>query len=632
MCGISGVLSWDQPPDRTLVEAMCDRQKHRGPDAGCTVARPGLVLGHRRLSVIDLSDAANQPLADCSERFWIVYNGELYNFRGLKQELEQLGARFRTASDTEVILEAYKAWGLAAFERLNGMFALAIWDEPARRLVLARDRAGEKPLYYMRLVDGGLVFASELQALERHPAVSRRLNLQALDQFLSLNYVLGSSCALEGVEKLEPAHYLVAHRGGVAAPVEYWNLAAYFHHKAVYRDEGEAADAVRAMVDDAVRLRLESDVPLGAFLSGGLDSSTIAAAMCHLRPPAQNETFSVGFAEATYDELPWARRAAAAIGVGAHHDQIVAPDMAAALPRIATAAGEPFADTSMIPVYYLAAFARQRVTVCLSGDGSDEIFAGYETYVADALLRATRWVPEPATRALSKLVTATGPVTFNKVSIDFKVRQFLRGHSASPERAHYAWRRIFSDEEKQQLLRPEHHAAVRGMDPFARFRQFHQHVADCHPLDQALYVDIKTWLADDILVKVDRMTMAHSLESRAPFLDHRLMQLAASLPPHWKLNARGRKHVLKRSQRGRLPEAILQRRKEGFNAPVSSWLAGPLQRLAREATSAAALGEYLRPEPIARLWEDHLARRADNGLKLFGLTCLGLWLTRDVAA
>jgi asparagine synthase (glutamine-hydrolysing) len=626
MCGISGVLSGHSAPDCRVVQAMCDRLRHRGPDAGSVIARPPIVLGHRRLSVIDLSESANQPLADASERFWIVYNGELYNFRALRRELEHEGVAFRTASDTEVLLEAYKRWDVGCFERLNGMFALAIWDEPRQRLVLGRDRAGEKPLYYARLPESGLIFASDLRALRAHPAISPQLNLVALDQFLALNYVLGPTCILRGVERLEPAHYLVAERGHVGTPVRYWDLARHFREKATYRDEGEAAEAVAALVDDAVQLRLESDVPLGAFLSGGVDSSTIAASMCRLRPPAQNETFSVGFAEATYDELPWARRAAAEIGVGRHHDQVVAPDMAAALPRIARAAGEPFADTSMIPMFYLAAFARQRVTVCLSGDGSDEIFAGYDTYVADALLRATRWVPSTATRALAGAATKAGPVTFNKVSWDFKLRQFLRGHSASPERAHYAWRRIFTDEERRELLRPEYHAALHGVDPFARFASFHQEVAACDALDQALYVDIKTWLPDDILVKVDRMTMAHSLEARAPFLDHRLMEMAASLPPQWKLNPRGRKHVLKRSQKGRVPDAILRRRKEGFNAPVSPWLAGPLRELAHHATSPEVLGEFLRPEPISRLWDEHVARRADHGLKLFGLTCLGLWL------
>lgn len=629
MCGISGVLSWDGPPDRAVVEAMCDQQVHRGPDAGAIVQRPLIALGHRRLSVIDLSAAANQPLADASGRFWIVYNGELYNFRALRNELESRGVRFRTASDTEVALEAYKAWDVEAFARFNGMFALGIWDEPRQRLVLARDRTGEKPLYFARLANRGLVFASELHALRRHPGVSTRLSAAALDQYLSLNYVLGSTCIVEGAEKVEPAHYVVADGGGISRQTRYWDLAAHFHDKCRFRDEGEAAEALAALIDDAVRVRLESDVPLGAFLSGGLDSSTIAAAMCRLRPPDQNETFSIGFAEATYNELEWARRAAQEIGVGAHHDQVVAPEMAVALPAIARACDEPFADTSMIPMYYLAAFARQRVTVCLSGDGSDEIFAGYETYLADALLRATRWVPQGATRALSRLISTTGPVTFHKVSLDFKVRQFLLGHSTSPQRAHYAWRRIFTDEEKRDLLQPELQREVGDCHPFARFQHFYEDVADCHPLDQGLYVDIKTWLADDILVKVDRMTMAHSLESRAPFLDHRVMELAASLPPEWKLKTLTRKHVLKRSQQGRVPQAILDRRKEGFNAPVSEWLAGPLLEVAREATSPRVLGDFLRPAPIARLWDEHLARRADHGLKLFGLSCLGLWLTRD---
>ena len=624
MCGISGVVSWQRPPDCRLVERMCEAQVHRGPDCGGVIARPPAVLGHRRLSVIDLSEAATQPLTDSTASFWIVYNGELYNFRALRRELEQHGVTFRTASDTEVVLEAYKRWELECFARLNGMFALAIWDASAQRLVLARDRTGEKPLYYAFLGDE-LAFASELGALRQHPRVSTRLNFRALDQYLSLNYILGANSMLADVQRLEPAQYLVFDRGGLQQPVRYWDLAPHFRQKDRFRSAGEAGDALAALIDESVKLRLESDVPLGAFLSGGLDSSTIAASMCRLRPPQQNETFSVGFAEATYDELPWARCAAREIGVGRHHDEVVDPDMAAALPAIVRAAGEPFADTSMIPMYYLAQFARSHVTVCLSGDGGDENFAGYDTYVADAVLRATRWVPAPATRALAAVARRAGPVTFNKVSWDFKLRQFLAGHSASPEHAHYAWRRIFTDDEKRELVRPEY-AGQTGGSPFDRFQHFYREVADCDPLDQALYVDIKTWLADDILVKVDRMTMAHSLEARTPFLDHRLMEFAAALRPEWKLNLRGRKHVLKHSQRGRVPPAILDRRKEGFNAPVSSWLAGSIRELAQHATSPQVVGAYLRPAPIARLWEEHLARRADNGLKLFGLTCFGLWL------
>lgn len=630
MCGIAGILDWTSPPDARVAAAMTDALAHRGPDAGHVLTRPAIVLGHRRLAVIDLSEAANQPMADGSGRFWISYNGELYNFREIRRELEAHGARFRTASDTEVVLEAYKRWDTACLERLNGMFAFALWDEVCQRLLLARDRAGEKPLFYRRLADG-VVFASELNALRRHPSVSRKIDPAALGQFLTLNYVLAPDSLIDGVRKLEPAHYVVVERGRASTPVRYWNLAEHFRTKRRFQSDDEAAEALRAEVDEAVRLRLVSDVPLGAFLSGGIDSSSIVASMCHLRPAAQNETFSMGFGEDTFDELPWARVAADAVGITRHHAQTVSPDMADALPLIARAADEPMADTSIIPTYYLAKFARERVTVCLSGDGGDENLGGYDTYLADRLLHATRLVPRAASRIAAALADRLLPVRFDKVGTPEKLRRFLRGQALPFERAHCGWRTIFTPEERLALVRPEHHAAVLGPDPFEACRRHFAETRGCHYLDQAIYADIKTWMADDILVKVDRMTMTHALESRAPLLDHRLMEFAASLPADMKVRGATTKFLLKRSQKDRLPDPLVFRRKRGFNAPVSHWFNGVLADLGREATAPRALGEWFDPGAVARLWDEHRARRRDHGLKLFGLVCLGLWLQREPA-
>jgi asparagine synthase (glutamine-hydrolysing) len=630
MCGIAGILDWTSPPDANAAAAMTDALAHRGPDAGQVLARPPIVLGHRRLAVIDLSETANQPMPDESGRCWLVYNGELYNFREIRRELDTLGARFRTASDSEVILEAYKRWDVACLERFNGMFAFALWDEGRQRLLLARDRAGEKPLFYQRLADG-VVFASELNALRRHPSVSRRIDPSALGQFLALNYVLGPASLVDGVRKLEPAHYLVVERGRASTPVRYWNLADHFKTKRRFQSDDEAAEALRAEVDEAVRLRLVSDVPLGAFLSGGLDSSSIVASMCHLRPPAQNETFSMGFGEETFDELPWARAAADAVGITRYKEKIVSPDMAHALPAIAHAADEPMADTSIIPTYYLAKFARERVTVCLSGDGGDENLGGYETYLADRLLHATRFVPRAVSRAAALLADRLLPVRFEKAGFDDKLRRFLHGHALPFERAHYSWRAIFTPEERLALVRPEHREAVLGPDPFEAYGRHFADVRGCHYLDQAIYADIKTWMVDDILVKVDRMTMAHALESRAPLLDHRLMEFAASLPADMKIRGGTTKFLLKRSQRGRLPGALVSRRKQGFNAPVSQWFNGVLADLGREATAPRVLGDWFDAAAVQRLWDEHRARRRDHGLKLFGLTCLGLWMERTPA-
>ena len=622
MCGIAGELSWSAPPDRRAVAAMTARLAHRGPDAEGLWQSGAIALGHRRLTVIDPTAASNQPFADRTERVWLVYNGEIYNFRQLRGELERLGHRFSTRGDVEVIVEAYKAWGPRCLERFNGMFAFALWDAERRELLLARDRLGEKPLFYQELPDGGLLFASELDALRLHPRASRRVSPEAVGQFLSLNYTLRP--ALAGVRRLPAAHYLVASEGRLHAPCSYWDLAAAFRNKAEFSDEQEAAAELDRCLDAAVGARLVSDVPLGAFLSGGVDSSVVVESMVRLGERAVHRTFSIGFAEESFSELPKARRVATHLGVD-HSDKLVTADMSRLLPQMVRAAGEPFGDGSMVPTWYLGKFARERVTVCLSGDGADEIFAGYETYVADQLHRRLGWLPAGAARGLASIVDRLWPVSFDKVGLDDKLRRFTGGLALDWRRAHHHWRTIFSPEEKLALLQPgwQELATCDGFDTFLR----HYDAAEgCHPLDQAMYVDIKTWLVDDILVKVDRATMAHSLESRAPFLDPDLVKFAAALPPRWKLRGRRSKHLLKNARAAGLPPGHLDQRKEGFGAPLSHWLLGPLGELASAATSSAALAEWVRPAEVERLWREHRERRRDNGYKLFGLACLALWL------
>ncbi len=566
-------------------------------------------------------------MRDVDGRCRIVFNGEIYNFVDLRRDLEAAGARFATRSDTEVVLEAYKRWDTDCLSRLNGMFAFALWDEPRQRLLLARDRAGEKPLFYQPLAGGGVIFASDLNAMRRHPAVGSRVDAGALSDFLSLGYVQSPHSLIAGVNRLEPAQAAIAERGKPLRFWRYWNLADAFASKRRFRSEDEAADALRSVVDDAVRIRLVSDVPLGAFLSGGIDSSTIVASMNHARPADQNFTFSVGFAETTYDELPEARAVAAALGVR-HADRIVEPDMSVELPRVTEFLDEPLADTSAIPTYFLAAFARQHVTVCLSGDGGDECFAGYETYTADKLRRRTAWVPRSMVRALARAADAVLPITHAKVGTAEKIRRFLAGQPLDWRCAHYTWRLIAGENEKRRLLRPEAGAAISGHDPFHAVASRFDEVPEAHYLDQAAYVDIKTWLADDLLVKIDRMTMAHSLEARAPFLDHRVMEFAASLPVDLKLKGWRKKHILKRSQRGRLPARTLARTKQGFNAPVSRWMNGPLRDVGRDAFRSGALWEWFDADRVDALWREHERGDADHGLLLFELTCLGLWRTR----
>ncbi|WP_096700270.1 asparagine synthase (glutamine-hydrolyzing) [Magnetospirillum sp. 15-1] len=625
MCGITGWLSWGHPPAPEIVAAMNDRIIHRGPNAGAVASLGPVVLGHRRLSVIDLSDAANQPMTDSDGRLTIAFNGEIYNFRELRDRLAVLGHTFRTQSDTEVLLAAYRQWDLDFLEHLNGMFAFALWDAQHRRLVLARDRLGEKPLFYTSDGQGGLVFASEIKALRAHPAVGAQVDPRALGQFLSLNYTLTDSCLLAGVSKLPPAHYMVVEAGTAPRIFRYWDLAAHFRDKGRHTSERRATEELLALLDDSVRLRMVSDVPLGAFLSGGIDSSSIVAAMARHNRADLVHTFSIGFSEASFSEVPKARAMAATLGVS-HHDRIVDVDMARDLQRIVHFGDEPMADSSLIPIYYLAAFAREKVTVALSGDGGDEILAGYETYAADRIRHLSGWVPAMFSRTALRMMDRLWRPSLGKVSLDYKLRRFLKGHALPPDQAHYFWRGIFDDDEKAALIAADRSQAVLADNPYDGFAAHADELAGCHYLDRAMYVDIKTWLPEDILVKVDRATMAHALESRAPFLDHRLVEFAASLPVEWKMKGFRKKHLLKESQRGRLPDATLDQRKEGFNAPVSHWLLGGLKELSADITHGAVLGQWVRPEAVDRLWADHHSGRRDNGLRLFGLTCLGLWL------
>jgi asparagine synthase (glutamine-hydrolysing) len=628
MCGIAGWLSWDLLADISVVNRITNELAHRGPDASGVKDLGPVILGHRRLSIIDRSNANDQPLVDSTGRFWIVFNGEIYNFKTLRAELQSIGAQFNTQGDTEVVIEAYKRWGIDCLQRFNGMFAFALWDSIEERLLVARDRLGEKPLFYFSPDERQIIFASEPRALRKHIPQASGINPAALSRYLNLNYVPGVETLNTGLRKLLPAHYLLARRGEPFVVHRYWDLAEHFRNKRSFSSNADAAEQLDCLIADAVQLRLVSDVPLGAFLSGGIDSSTIVAAMARLGDAAQVKTFSIGFAEATFDELVEAKKAAGFLGV-AHSERTLTPDPQSVLQSVIYGADEPLADSSFMPTYFLAGFAREFVTVALSGDGGDELFAGYETYVADVLHNSFQGTPSWATSAMT-LVAQRVPVKFDKVSFDYKLKQFVAGLGYQRDRAHYSWRTIFSAEEKQRIMNPEWADLASNSDGFDEVQPYFSEVSNCHYIDQAMYADIKTWLPDDILVKVDRATMAHSLESRAPFLDHRLVEFAASLPVELKLKGLRKKHILKESQRKHLPSWILDRKKKGFNAPVSHWFDSAFKDFALEAINDSCMHDWFKKKELDRLFFEHQQKLRDNGLRLFGLTCLAVWL-RQVA-
>lgn len=628
MCGIAGSLNWAQQDTKQNTEAMVNRLVHRGPDACGTKQIGPAILGHRRLSVIDTSQHANQPLSDHSGRYWISYNGEIYNFKALRDELLAAGAQFSTHSDTEVILEGWKHWGPETLERLVGMFAFALWDNTQQELVLARDRVGEKPLFYMPFKNQelaqGVIFASELNALQAHDSFNYQVNHDAINQFLSLNYILTDSCIINNCYKLPPAHYITFKHNKEPELACYWDLARFFQNKREI-SEKSAIEELDHLLSTSLSGQSISDVPLGSFLSGGIDSSAIVSTLVNHHILSNPETYSIGFLEKTFSELDASNAVANHIGV-AHHTKIVDIDMAGVLPKLAVACGEPFADTSMIPTYYLAQYARESVTVCLSGDGSDELFLGYDSYTASKFLQKTRFIPSALLSQTFNLASHVIPTKFNKSRLTNKLKRFSLGCQKSHQEAFYLWKNVFSDAEKTELINPDYHNTILKNNTFDSFKQYYQKVSGCHPLDQASYIDISTWLTNDILVKVDRMSMQNSLEVRAPFLNHHLIEFAASLPVKLKLKHWEKKYLLKKHQAQYLPHDIIYQRKKGFNPPISLWLCNELNELGKSTTLNNSQMPWLNQAYIQKLWKEHEAMKVDHGQKLFNLMCLGIWL------
>ena len=622
MCGIAGVLG-PNPEFHAGLSAVASALAHRGPDASGTWQRGPVSLAHTRLAVIDPGIRANQPMLDAEQRYSLVYNGEVYNYRELRRDLTARGYRFVTDSDTEVVLTAYACWGSACVERFNGMFALALWDDDAQQLFLARDRLGEKPLYYAQPAEDALIFASEPDALLSHPRVAQRLNPDGVRQFLGLNYTLGATTLARDVQRFPAAHSAVVSLGRPLQPRRYWSLADAFHEK---RRDSEPAltEELTALIDDAVRLRLVSDVPLGTFLSGGIDSAAVTAAMRQQRTADATRAFTIGFRSETYNELEPARDTASHLGVD--HIHAIHTHTADDLIRcIEHAAKEPLADSSVIPTSTLCGMTRQHVTVALSGDGADELFLGYPTHTATMLhARTSRWLA-PFAPVLQWGVDRI-PARFDRVSLDYKARQWVGGLTLPAWHAHQHWRGIFGDVQIGELVRPEWQVETRPEHDL--WRALHRDVAECSLVDQMSYVDTNTWLVDDILVKLDRASMAVSLEARPPFLDHRLVEFAASIPARMKWSWGGGKRILKRSQAHRLPAAILNRRKAGFNAPVAEWLNGPLNDWVRDQLIAPQFLDVIRPGPVDTMIEEHRAMRRDHGLRLLSLVMLSLWLQR----
>jgi asparagine synthase (glutamine-hydrolysing) len=623
MCGIAGVLRFDgAAAGPELLRRMTDVLAHRGPDGEGTYLSGPLGLGHRRLAIIDLSTAGRQPMANEDGSVWVTFNGEIYNFAEIRRTLAARGHAFRSATDTEVLLHAYEEWGVDCLHRLNGMFAFGLWDERRRGLWLVRDRLGIKPLFYSHRADR-LLFGSEIKALLCDSDLDRTLDYEALSYYLALNYTPAPHTLFRHIRQLLPGHYLWIDESGSLRDVEYWDLR--------YRegdDRGEQAyrNEFVALLEDAVRMRLVSDVPFGAFLSGGVDSSSVAYWMSrHLAEPVK--TFSIGFGQPTFDELEYARLAARTIAAE-HHERIVTADAAAVLPKLVWHAEEPTADSSMVAFYYLAQMAREHVTMALSGDGADEILAGYETYQAYYVHRLFACLPKWLQREVIAPLLRAFPVSDTKVNWGCKLGRFAEGLGRTAEDAHATRRMIFDADARAQLLTPSVLQSGGRADVVDLYRLVFSRSAARHPLDRMLYVDTRFYLPNDMLVKVDRMSMAHGLEVRVPFLDYRLVEFAATVPPRLKLkHFWQKKFLLKASMAGKLPRQVLWRKKEGFNVPSAVWIKHGLKPFVMDHLSSSQLREMeiLNPGYVAHLLQQHFSGKADHSHLIWCLLTLVVW-------
>lgn len=635
MCGITGWLALDgaRAEGEARLRAMCQAMAHRGPDdTGLGFFGPA-ALGMRRLSIIDVA-GGHQPIANETGSVQVVFNGEIYNHHALREGLLARGHVFATRSDTEVLVHLYEERGEAFVEELVGMFAIALWDAAAGKLVIARDRMGEKPLYWTR-ADGVLIFGSELKCLMAHPAVGRRLSLQALASYLALEYVPAPQAILEGVHKLPPGHLLVV-EGGEVRVLPYWRPDTTPRSPRV--SEAEAIAGVDARLREAVAGQLVADVPLGVFLSGGIDSSLVSAVAARaLREAGAGElqTFSIGFTDPSFDESVHARAVAKHIG-SRHHERILEPGMLPAiLPTVTGLLDEPFGDASVLPTYLLAAFAREHVTVALGGDGGDELFAGYPTYQAQKAAGFLDRLPGPLVNGLAaaaRAMVGVLPVNHDNLSLDFKLKRFASALDREPAERHARWLGSFDPEGLAQLLTQEVRAALVGYDPYAPARAIWAETRGLDRLARFLAIDQRTYLPDDILFKVDRASMMASLETRAPLLDHRLVAYANGLPSGLKLHGFTTKHLLKRVAGTYLPDAILNRPKKGFGIPVAKWLRGELREtmtelLAPERLRAAGLFE---PVAVERLIKEHLDGVRDHRKSLWTLLMFEWWRERHL--
>lgn len=622
MCGICGIVQRQEAFTlrRDTLQRMNDVITHRGPDDEGFFMAPTVGLAMRRLSIIDLN-TGHQPIHNEDKTLHIVFNGEIYNYQELRQGLEDAGHRFYTKSDTEAIIHGYEEYGPDVVQHLRGMFAFAIWDANTETLFLARDRPGIKPMHYY-LDQEKFLFGSEIKSILQCERVPREVNLAALDRFLTFEYVFSPETIFQGIQKLPPGHFLLFRQGELRVE-QYWdNLPV----EPEDHDETYYAQHLAELLEDSVKMRMISDVPLGALLSGGIDSSAIVGFMAkHSSQPVK--TFSIGFEDQTYNELEYARTVSQHFGTD-HYEFIIKPDAVDLVENLVKNLDEPFGDFSIFPTYLVSKMAREYVTVALSGDGGDELFAGYDPYIAERLARIYQKIPAVVRNQIITPLVERIPPSAKKKGMINRTKRFVEGTLLPPELMHTRWMIFLQAQEKQRLYAGDLLNAYRQGNSYKYIQEYFTRSANgVSPLAQQEYVDIKTYLTDDILVKVDRMSMAPSLEARVPFLDHKVMEFAAAIPTHLKLQGFTTKHILKKAVADVLPEKILRRGKEGFSIPIKNWLMHDLRPLLLDTLSIERVTRrgYFQPDYVQRLVQEHLAGKANHSHRLWALMVFEIW-------
>lgn len=627
MCGICGYLIFDSSLnfDENVISQMNEAIFHRGPDEDGIFIDKNIALGVRRLSIIDLL-GGHQPIFNEDKKICLVFNGEIYNFLELRKILEQKNHQFYTKTDSEVIVHLYEDYEEVCLKYLNGMFSFALWDKSKERLFLARDRMGKKPLHYV-FSDKFFIFASEIKSILKHPSIERRVDLSSLNKYLTLEYIPAPNTIFQDIKKLLPGHYLICENNKIFIK-KYWDIS-FSPGKNRVKSEDEYADELKERLRESVKRRLISDVPLGVFLSGGIDSSSIVALMSEFIP-GEVKTFTIGFDDPSFDESSYAREVAK-IFQTQHFEEILQPSQLLDLvPKVVDFLDEPLADASIIPTYLLSKFTRQNVKVALGGDGGDELFAGYPTYQAHRLAGFYKKLPSFIRDKIIYQLVQRLPVSMNDISFDFRVKKFVSGIDYQPEIRNYLWLGSFTPEQKELLFSDDIKEYLDGENTFEDIENY---LASCDaedPLHKLLYLDAKLYLQDDILVKTDRASMACSLEVRAPFLDYKFVEFVARLPHQFKLNKLTTKYIFKKSMGKILPEKIIKRKKKGFGIPVAKWVRGELKPLVLEVFNKDKIDRegFFNCHAIEEILNEHFAGKKDNRKLIWTLLIFELWYDR----